>query len=476
MEDFLWAKESKKQNALFVDCFMGIDDNYKTEFKARLLNAKKLNAQKHDVKSVDYSKSGDAKNGERKRKNSAMDLELAMDAELPTKRSKRIETKNIQRASSKPALDFKANKMFPGLANVLEVKENEQFGRHIVATCDIEVGQTIAVSEPHAIAVCFSEATCRSCQRVVMDFIACEKCENVVFCSQECLSNNKVHHLECNSIFHMVDDLDVQLAIQMVLTVVNRFPSADKLIEIVEAFLDGPSNELSWLSPDPLKQYGLLLSLAGATSDDDLYFAYQAFEILMSHSPIKSWFNSERMRRMLMHLLLHHLATIRINAFDDYVGTNKNLQMNYIFDTISLFNHSCVPNAFNWKKDNVTYLLAIRPITKGDQIFINYLGDYVEQSTSKRQNRLMEKWQFKCECERCSNLRNQVNRDALDDFMLKYIYEHYYDYQLPFGCEQRVRLKENCAKFITKYGYNWSRKLEDVITCFILASTEDFFH
>lgn len=513
MEDLLWVKESKNLNGLFVDCFAGIENDYKMEFMHRLLNAKnKYNAQKNDVKSVRYLELGDRKYRKRKcvladdlynrslrfaeigskitklayKKRSKCflsrglyekavnDLELAKNDEPPAKwfkRSKRTATKNDQRSTFKPALDFEANKMFPCLANVLEVKMNEEFGRHIVATCDIEVGQIIAVTEPLAIAVRFPGVYCQTCQRTGMNFIACEECANVMFCSHECRSNNKLHHLECNSIFHVVNQLNVQLAIQMVLTAVNTFPSADKLMEFIEDFLKEPSDEMSWLTTDPLKQYGLLLSLNRSSSDDDLHFAYQAFKILMSHSTISTWFDSEQNQRLLMHLLLHYLATIRKNAFSDW--TDQNLRMKYIFDIISLFNHSCAPNTFYSKKDNITYLLTIRPIKKGDQIFINYLGDDVVKSTTKRQLELMAKWQFNCQCERCSKLKNQADRNAFDDSTFKYIQQHYDDYLMPFGSQQRMSLKNNCAKFITKYGHSWSHILEVVTSCFILASTEN---
>lgn len=39
---------------------------------------------------------------------------------------------------SKPQLNFPSNKDFPCLADVLEIRENQEFGRHIVAKRDIE--------------------------------------------------------------------------------------------------------------------------------------------------------------------------------------------------------------------------------------------------------------------------------------------------------------------------------------------------
>ena len=53
-------------------------------------------------------------------------LSLGLDIECPT-----------------PKLSFRPNENFPCLANVLEIRENDEFGRHIVAKCDIDAGKEV---------------------------------------------------------------------------------------------------------------------------------------------------------------------------------------------------------------------------------------------------------------------------------------------------------------------------------------------
>lgn len=44
-----------------------------------------------------------------------------------------------------PKLDFDPNEKFPCMANILKIEWNNQDGRHIVATADIDVGKTVMV-------------------------------------------------------------------------------------------------------------------------------------------------------------------------------------------------------------------------------------------------------------------------------------------------------------------------------------------
>ncbi|KAF8346577.1 SET domain-containing protein [Amanita rubescens] len=69
---------------------------------------------------------------------------------------------------------------------------------------------------------------------------------------------------------------------------------------------------------------------------------------------------------------------------------------------LSRVNHSCSPNATcRWiLKDIMFELRALRPIKKGEQIFISYI--YLLQSRSDRQEHLQSSYAFACTCPSCS--------------------------------------------------------------------------
>lgn len=407
----------------------------------------------------------------------AIDARLAKISEPPFKIRKRDkQTRLIE--DLEPKLSFETHNLFKSMANVLEIKENDKYGRHVIAKCDIDIGQTIVVAKKFATAAYAhkpKQAYCLTCQKTDTNFIACAQCASVMFCSQKCQKTNDVHKMECKTIFHQITSSKVKLAMQLVLNAIKHFPNADAFIKFVESALDS-SNDINRLAIGPTQSYGLLLRLH-AHKSGDIHWCYQAFEILMTIPIIEDWFYTVEKSNFLKQLLVHHLAIIQSNGFNEFSGIKDGLDMSYIYDTISLFNHSCAPNAFYSVKDNVGFLMTVRPIKSGDQIFINYLGDLATEPKLKRLQFLSDNWGFQCECERCRPIHRMSIRayDKIlkEDDTFDYIISHSDDHKLPFGCQQRIRLTEECIKFMSAYGQNWSNSLDHVINCFILSSTRN---
>lgn len=105
-------------------------------------------------------------------------------------------------------------------------------------------------------------------------------------------------------------------------------------------------------------------------------------------------FDSESKQRFLLHLILHHLAINVTNAIESEFTAS-------IGAVLSLFNHSCAPNLYNYSVDNRKLCITIRPVKKGEQLFISYLGPDDEQTAKQRQHLLKSKWNFECKCDKC---------------------------------------------------------------------------
>lgn len=75
-----------------------------------------------------------------------------------------------------PTLSYEASTNFPCMANVLEIKRNEEFGRHLVATRDIPAKKTILIEEDFIVAAIESECSCYTCLVKKQNFIACPDC------------------------------------------------------------------------------------------------------------------------------------------------------------------------------------------------------------------------------------------------------------------------------------------------------------
>lgn len=205
-----------------------------------------------------------------------------------------------------------------------------------VAKRDIPVGQTIALNAHFAGSVCTRnelkqrQAYCLTCFSTDANFIPCRECTDVMFCSDTCRQTNTVHRLECQSLYHRLTSATVKLAIQMVLVAVEQFSNADALIAFVEGIVNG-ADDLNELQNDAFPSYGVILKLKSCPSNSDVKRAYEAFELMMKTMPkIRRYFDSLPSQRFLMHLLVHQLGIIRMNAFEEICGWTKNLFCKYL--------------------------------------------------------------------------------------------------------------------------------------------------
>lgn len=87
------------------------------------------------------------------------------------------------------------------------VKYSEVFGRHIVATRNIDVGEVLVIEKPYS-QLHYGDKTyshCSYCLKSLWTNIPCEYCVNAVYCSISCKLSawHKYHKLEC-PIFEML--------------------------------------------------------------------------------------------------------------------------------------------------------------------------------------------------------------------------------------------------------------------------------
>lgn len=94
------------------------------------------------------------------------------------------------------------NLKIPGLSNAVELKYSDDFGRHCVATRDIEPGQILGVQKPYVDVVEWDmrHKLCWNCTCQVYASIPCDTCSDVVYCSKLCQQQAYVdyHDIECN--------------------------------------------------------------------------------------------------------------------------------------------------------------------------------------------------------------------------------------------------------------------------------------
>lgn len=477
--DSLWKKESN--GGLYVNLFEGVSSAVRDEFD-KIENKFNANQElrflaKSNEKSLEFRNSGNdffkkkdweqamtwynkslcfAENGtenvslayanrsscflhSKMYANCLVDIELAIQANYPAhlmpkllKRQKDcielIEKGAHDKSESHcPSLSYEANSKFSGMANVLEMKSNNKFGRLIVAQRDIPAGKTVLIEQAFS-SQSFNLDHCHTCLKTALNLIPCEHCSWGIFCYDSCAKQNVMHQMECGeSLIGMrllergesdvADDFlnmgsgkvecgefyeTVDFLKHSTLEILTTFSNAQSLIDFVEDAIQPTANNIPNRLDDKKSKYRALLQLNAVTAHVNrkilfLQQAYVTFNYLLLREDMQKQFDTEQKKRFLMHLILHQNCVIFLNGFSTHDG-----RMN-AFVLFSYLNHACASNLRCISKANMRYGITLRPIKAGQQLFISYLTDvFGDTSVDETQREMFENFGFRCSnCERC---------------------------------------------------------------------------
>lgn len=369
-----------------------------------------------------------------------------------------------------PKLRIPSDKKFPCMVNLLELNRNKDYGRCVVAKRDIEVGTYVFIAENFASAVTSDkQAYCLSCHKSEMNFIPCKHCSVVMFCNEDCASWDSIHKWECRSSYHQIEDIGVKFVVQTILVALDMFSDVEELMKFVESVIvDKGCDKIPKSSSDPTSKYGIFLTLTPSYKLEYVLRAYQAYTCLLLIPKVSYMFDTEPKRVFLKNLILHHTVVIPKNAFCNIAQCSEHFTVKYIFDVLSIINHSCAPSLSFATMGKLGYCVSVRPIKKGDQVFINYLGDGAKKPTEQRKKSLLCNWGFECKCDKCEDAEDTPEHQIMKaDPTLKYIVDNFKEDQCTTDSAKRFQLRKQCIKFLKKYGHlSWSSELEFVTNCF----------
>lgn len=416
-----------------------------------------------------------------------VDIELAKQYKYPEnlmeKLEKRVakclvlmEKEEDKSESMNPVLEYEPNEKFPCLANILKIQNNRQFGRHIIATDDIDVGKKVMV-EQNYLAETFElkYKTCNICLKSDKNFKPCNKCVIALFCS-DC-EKNQLHDIECeiNPSYLNISGIENQrmIGVRSVLLAMNAFPDINQLITVVEKIVNGKHLAMPESLLNPQSKYRAFLQLFIHSEELNLvelpkaiYFIYRT---LMDHSEVATYFCTDSHKRFLMHLIGHHMVTldhlsenisVSVAELSGHLGFNlytKGVCMNIV---ASYFNHSCAPNVCLEIKDGFTICNVIRPIRKNEQLFISYVDEM--KNKAERQMELFLRYHIYCTCDRCKLPFESSNTEMKMDPNFQAIKKT--KVSLTDDYKIHDSMKEKCYSFLKKYGKSpWSDELSYVV-------------
>ena len=87
----------------------------------------------------------------------------------------------------------------------------------------------------------------------------------------------------------------------------------------------------------------------------------------------------------------------------------------------SLFNHSCIPNCFNFGFGDILIIIALNDIEPNSELFTSYF--YYDMLYDKRQEYLKNNYNFDCYCELCNyekkKFKESKEKNILDEYLKK---------------------------------------------------------
>ncbi|KAJ6635795.1 SET and MYND domain-containing protein 4 [Pseudolycoriella hygida] len=328
-------------------------------------------------------------------------------------------------------LTYPANKAVPFIADCLELKESEKYGRHIITNKPLKVGDVVSIETPFC-SVLLSESKfvevppaniyqrCSNClQDSTLDLIPCSTCTKAMFCSQECLetSYKRYHRYECPVMDELLSSGSVHIALRLFFIALSTF---DGSIETVEKFFGENERKPTTVfdvvssSSENEKNRTRLLAITSLMASKKLFSLHQHGRILSNHPRLKSvWeFHQEFIESFIQKLCrisdlnFHGIFGGSLQEREQNQKTLPNdLQQSIGTGSLlfaSLVNHSCVNNLLRTCVQGKVIYVVCRPVPNGAQLFDCYKTNFMKQRKAERQARLFKDFGFPCDCEACA--------------------------------------------------------------------------
>ncbi|XP_031626855.1 uncharacterized protein LOC116343099 [Contarinia nasturtii] len=269
---------------------------------------------------------------------------------------------------------------------------------------DLKKGEHIFISRPFASVVEPNESYtfkyCHTCHRSTSkEYIACNQCWSARFCSGYCKDMNRSHQFECGTWFRDISDLDIKLAIQMVLEAMSTFLTVNQLekhiTKVVESEIlvkEHPNRPLpkgmKRLNKQiPTKCYDkntqldcIMCSINYDGERESCQKASLAYYMIMNFPAVANRFKTKGQRRFMKHLLLHFLNIVMFNSISKpfMVSSDKEvkrLERRIIYDAINFIKRTLHPRPnveMHFINGNTIHGIAAEDIKAGQQLFINF--------------------------------------------------------------------------------------------------------
>ncbi|KAH0546789.1 hypothetical protein KQX54_015230 [Cotesia glomerata] len=369
------------------------------------------------------------------------------------------------------------NEEIPGASSAIKLVYSEEFGRHVVATRDIEPGEVLAVQQGY-VSNLFPEnfySHCIYCMKQTWSGIPCDKCVYAIYCSENCRKAAWINHhdIECQVVGPLIEVGMENLGLMSLRLLVSAYKETEDFkvlknqLKIIDSLTDPRTRGFTGKILDD-KKYASVYTLETNSENrpnDDLFersfkAAYITF-VLAKKTEIFGKILPGDLGNLRDHqwftfvggLIMRHQQIIPNNAHmrsEESSSLFPHEHGSALMPFFSLFNHSCVPSIFLGGFGNKIAAISTRVLKKNQQIFDNYGMHYVHVGDKRsRQTYLQRRFFFVCKCEACTDV--SFNAYGPESYMFKGL-----------GSQANVRIHKALKNF-NKYFKMFMFENDDII-------------
>lgn len=301
-----------------------------------------------------------------------------------------------------PKLCKPSNPKIPIIVNCLELKQNAQYGRHVVTNEDLKVGDIIAIDTPFCTALGEGlqyERCDNCCMEAARNLLPCNVCIGVMYCGEKCRDEafHRYHKFECPIIDFLHRKLplaSMRTAFRATLCALSELGTLDAL-DAFAADADQSDHHLFAMDFSAGKvsakeRYGPIYAMQMANENPATqHVVHDVMRLvclqMMTHGTVDGFneMDEDRCERLLRFMHRHYHASVLSRCVLADVGVTIEMirvgatrftrdETMGMYPFRSLLNHACVPNIASSTYGNQLVVTVIKPIKAGEQIFDCY--------------------------------------------------------------------------------------------------------
>lgn len=326
-------------------------------------------------------------------------------------------------------LTHPAHPKLPFIADCLDIKSNEEFGRHVITKKRLCPGDIVCIESPFANHLWPSHLYkhCYHCSKNSwLTLIPCQLNTEVMFCSEKCRSEAFGSYYKYTvDIINEITRTCPNLYMSTLQVFFEALTACDGSLEKLKEVYDEADNNpgltiLDVDNPyDPINKFRVINTCQTHEDKRDpmLKFLYcgtiaRIVHLFLHYTKLTDLIKTEDDRDFYRSFLYRHAQIAMVNNHEVGTSVKKKSEIvsgiavsssQGIFPFTVMLSHSCSSNVERVCGVDKFYLFVVRTIEPNEQLFDRYCCAFDFEDLATRQKMIRKNYLFDCKCEACLN-------------------------------------------------------------------------